>query len=72
MNQTMKKIKFLSMLALLGAMTLFDFASCSDDNKEDVLQEQDEAMEALTKQYVNNVVYNTYTALASESQTLPN
>ena len=63
----MKIIKFLSMFALLGAMALFGFSSCSDDDKEDVLQEQDEAMEALTKQYVNNVVYNTYTALANEA-----
>ncbi|MBR3287154.1 MAG: imelysin [Bacteroidales bacterium] len=66
----MKKIKFLSMIALFGAMTLFGFASCNDDDNDDVLQEQDAAMEALTKQYVNNVVYNTYTALAGEAQTL--
>ena len=78
----MKKIQKFVMAFLLGAMTL-GFSACSDDNGVDEkfelpeigqattkINSSDKNMEKVTKNYVQNVVYPTYQALAANARTL--
>lgn len=78
----MKKIQKFVMAFLLGAMTL-GFSACSDDNGVDEkfelpevgqattkINSSDKDMEKVTKNYVQNVVYPTYQALAANARTL--
>ena len=78
----MKKIQKFVMAFLLGAMTL-GFSACSDDNGVDekfelpeigqattTINSSDKNMEKVTKNYVQNVVYPTYQALAANARTL--
>ena len=72
----MKKIfKFALLFAATCMMTMGMTACSSDDDKNDtvdVTKEQNDAIEALTKQYLSDVVYPTYTSLANESESLFN
>ena len=72
----MKKIfKFALLFAATFMMTMGMTACSSDDDKNDtvdVAKEQNDAIEALTKQYLSDVVYPTYTNLANESESLFN
>lgn len=72
----MKKIfKFALLFAATCMMTMGMTACSSDDDKNDtvdVTKEQNDAIEALTKQYLSDVVYPTYTNLANESESLFN
>ena len=72
----MKKIfKFALLFAATCMMTMGMTACSSDDDKNDtvdVTKEQNDAIEALTKQYLSDVVYPTYTNLANESEGLFN
>ena len=72
----MKKIfKFAMLFAATCMMTMGMAACSSDDDKNDtvdVTKEQNDAIEALTKQYLSDVVYPTYTSLANESESLFN
>ena len=78
----MKKIQKFVMAFLLGAMTL-GFSACSDDNGVEEkfelpeigqattkINSSDKDMEKVTKNYVQNVVYPTYQALAANARTL--
>ena len=80
----MKKIQKFVMAFLLGAMTL-GFSACSDDNGVEEkfelpeigqattkINSSDKDMEKVTKNYVQNVVYPTYQALAANARTLYN
>ena len=72
----MKKIVKFPMLFAAACMMTMGMASCSsDDDKNDtvdVTKEQNDAIETLTKQYLSDVVYPTYTNLANESENLYN
>ena len=66
----MKKI---FMYAMLFAACTLGTASCSssDDNNDDnKLAEKEQAMQAITDQYVNNVIFPIYQSLASQTSTL--
>ena len=66
-------MKQLFMYVMLFAACSMGFTSCSsDDDKNDSgdLTEKEKAMEAITDQYVNNVIYPIYTSLASQTSTL--
>ena len=80
----MKKIQKFVMAFLLGAMTL-GFSACSDDNGVEEkfelpeigqattkINSSDKDMEKVTKNYVQNVVYPPYQALAANARTLYN
>ena len=57
---------------LFAACTL-GFTACSsdDDNKDDnKVSEKEQAMQAITNQYVNNVIFPIYQSLASQTSTL--
>ena len=72
----MKKIQKFVMAFLFGAMTI-SFTACSSDNETYNLPEvgqattsvstSDKEMQKVTKNYVQNVVYPTYQALAALS-----
>ena len=72
----MKKIFKFPMLFATACMMTMGMASCSSDDEKndnvDVTKEQNEAIETLTKQYLSDVVYPTYTNLANESESLFN
>lgn len=72
----MKKIfKFAMLFAAACTMTM-SMTSCSSDdekgNATDTVTEQNAAIEALTRQYLSDVVYPTYGNLANESESLFN
>lgn len=46
------------------------FTACSEEDPEPVNMSKDDALEALTKTYVNEVVTKTYTNLANETEVL--
>lgn len=74
-NIAMKKIFKFAMLFAATCMMTMGMVACSsddDDNPVDLSKEQNDAIEALTKQYLNDVVYPTYTNLANESENLFN
>jgi hypothetical protein len=65
----MKKI-FYSMAVLMMGLT-FTACSSDDDNKDDnKVSEKEQAMQAITNQYVNNVIFPIYQSLASQTSTL--
>lgn len=71
----MKKIFKFAMLFAATCMMTMGMVACSsddDDNPVDLSKEQNDAIEALTKQYLTDVVYPTYTNLANESENLFN
>ena len=72
----MKKIFKKHMLLMVACSLTMGFASCSSDDdkndKVDLTKEQNDAIEALTKRYLSDVVYPTYGNLASESENLYN
>jgi len=63
----MKKYFILPLCLLLAAVT---FTSCSDDNGSSNTSSQDTFIESVVNQYVNNVIYPTYSNLASEGEEL--
>ena len=78
----MKKIKQFAMAFFLGAMS-FGFTACSDDNNGDgdfqlpdvsqattTINSSDLEMQKVSKTYVQDVIYPTYQALASNARTL--
>ena len=65
----MKKI-FYSIAVLMMGLA-FTACSSDDDNKDDnKLSEKEQAMQAITDQYVNNVIFPIYKSLASQTSTL--
>ena len=65
----MKKI-FYSMAVLVMGLA-FTACSSDDDKKDDSkITEKEQAMEAITNQYVNNVIFPIYKSLASQTSTL--
>ncbi len=70
-------MKKLFKYALIVAATLtlsMSFTACSDDDDDNdqALTEKEEAMKAITEQYVNNVIYPTYSSLATQAEDLFN
>ena len=58
------------MVVLMMGLT-FTACSSDDDNKEDnKVSEKEQAMQAITNQYVNNVIFPIYQSLASQTSTL--
>ena len=72
----MKKIFKFAMLFVAACTMTMSMTSCSSDDEKDntvdVTKEQNDAIEALTKQYLSDVVYPTYGDLANESENLFN
>lgn len=72
----MKKIFRMAMLLMTACTMTMGMTACSSDDDKDntanVATEQNEAIELLTKQYLSNVVYPTYTSLANETENLFN
>lgn len=66
----MKKISKSLMMILFGAMVVMPLASCDDDNNDGEKTDLSSEMKAVTSQYVNNVVYPTYSNLANEASNL--
>lgn len=68
----MKKIFKFPLYMALGAMAVFNFAACDDDDPEVGTQttEKDKAFEAITAQFVNGTVIPTYEALADHTEDL--
>ena len=72
----MKKIFKFAMLFVAACTMTMSMTSCSSDDEKDntvdVTKEQNDAIEALTKQYLSDVVYPTYGNLANECENLFN
>lgn len=72
----MKKIFKFAMLFVAACTMTMSMTSCSSDDEKDntvdVTKKQNAAIEALTKQYLSDVVYPTYGNLANESENLFN
>ena len=65
----MKKIIFSMAVLMMGLA--FTACSSDDDNKDDnKISEKEQAMQAITDQYVNNVIFPIYQSLASQTSTL--
>ena len=65
----MKKTIFSMVVLMMGLA--FTACSSDDDNKDDnKLSEKEQAMQAITDQYVNNVIFPIYKSLASQTSTL--
>ena len=65
----MKKIIFSMAVLMMGLA--FTACSSDDDNKDDnKISEKEQAMQAITDQYVNNVIFPIYKSLASQTSTL--
>lgn len=65
----MKKI-FYSMAVLMMGLAFTACSSDDDNNSDNNLAEKDQAMQAITSQYVNNVVFPIYKSLASQTSDL--
>jgi hypothetical protein len=66
----MKKI-FYSMAVLMMGLAFTACSSDDDNNKDDnKVSEKDQAMQAITNQYVNNVIFPIYQTLAAQTSTL--
>lgn len=67
----MKKYFILSVAVLMSALS---FTACGDDNENDdptpAVNEKEVAMEAITTQYVNNVIFPIYKSLAAKTSDL--
>jgi len=57
-------------MILFGAMVVMPLASCDDDENEEEKVDLSSEMEAVTSQYVNSVVYPTYSNLADKTSDL--
>ena len=58
-------------MAVLMMGLAFTACSSDDDNKDDnKVSEKEQAMQAITDQYVNNVIFPIYQSLASQTSTL--
>jgi len=58
-------------MAVLMMGLAFTACSSDDDNKDDnKISEKEQAMQAITDQYVNNVIFPIYQSLASQTSTL--
>ena len=74
----MKKIFKTATLLMAACMMTTGFTACSSDDDNDnnstasVADEQNTAIETLTRQYLSSVVYPTYGSLANECETLYN
>lgn len=67
----MKKLCIFAWLLMAGSMGLVSCSSDDDDNKDDNrLAEKEQAMQAITDQYVNSVVFPIYKSLANQTSTL--
>ena len=71
----MKKIFKYTMLFVAACTLTMGFVSCGDDDENEVkdpnaLNETELAIEQITKQYVENVVFSTYTSLANATDEL--
>ena len=67
----MKKISLFAVALLFGALATTTMTSCSsDDDDNNGADEQNNEIEALTSQYINSVVYDTYSKLAAQTETL--
>ena len=66
----MKKIFMYAMLFAACSMGMTSCSSDDDNNKDDSLAEKEQAMQAITGQYVNNVVFPIYKSLAAQTSTL--
>ena len=65
----MKKTIFSMAVLMMGLA----FAACSsddDNNSDNKVSEKEQAMQAITDQYVNNVIFPIYKSLASQTSTL--
>ena len=65
----MKKIIY-SMAVLMMGLAFTACSSEDDNNDDNKLAEKDQVMEAITSQYVNNVVFPIYKSLASQTSDL--
>lgn len=71
----MNKIFKSALLGVAACTFTFSFTSCSDDNNDDhqaKVEEQNTSIKDLSAQYLNAVVYPTYTNLANETENLYN
>ena len=66
----MKKIIY-SMAVLMMGLAFTACSSDDDNNSDNNLAEKDQAMEAITSQYVNNVVFPTVSAALSSEHVQP-
>ncbi len=66
----MKKILINAMLFAACSMGMVSCSSDDDNNNDNGLAEKEQAMQAITGQYVNNVVFPIYRSLASQTSTL--
>lgn len=64
----MKKIIYSMAVLMMGLA--FTACSSDSDNNDNNIAEKDQAMQAITDQYVNNVIYPIYKSLASQTSTL--
>ena len=65
----MKKI-FYAMAVLVMGLAFTACSSDDDNNSDNKLAEKEQAMQAITDQYVNNVIFPIYQSLASQTSTL--
>ena len=65
----MKKIIF-SMAVLVMGLAFTACSSDDDKNSDNNVSEKEQAMQAITDQYVNNVIFPIYQSLASQTATL--
>lgn len=63
----MKKLFRLPLYLALMAVTMLGFASCSDDEVEEVDDEKEKVFSGIVSQYVNKTVVGTYKSLADET-----
>ena len=70
----MKKLFEHMLLAAVMLSVTATFTACSSDDDDDntALSEKEMAMQALTEQYVNNVIYPIYSSLANQTDDLFN
>ena len=66
----MKKIFLNAMLFAACSMGVVSCSSDDDNSGDNKLAEKDQAMQAITGQYVNNVIFPIYKSLASQTSTL--
>ena len=65
----MKKIIY-SMAVLMMGLAFTACSSDDDNNSDNNVSEKEQAMQAITSQYVNNVIFPIYQSLASQTSTL--
>ncbi len=66
----MKKIFIYAMLFAACSMGMTSCSSDDDNNNDSGLADKEQAMQAITGQYVNNVVFPIYKSLAAQTSTL--